>query len=71
MECNIKKQEIFDVNNNIKDCIIDKNLELHYVKIWYTYGFNKIGRKEFLSDTKENMLEQIRTFLKWNKESLI
>lgn len=58
----IEKEEVICINKSITGCIIERDSQEYYVKIYYTYGFNKIGRKEFFADKKESILNEIKAF---------
>jgi len=70
----ITKEEILDIHDNITDCWIenpdsfDDDDNEYYVKIFFNYlranGESRTdGRHEFISESKEDLLKEIKDFI--------
>jgi len=67
--------EITSIDNRIKSCIIenpDDESNEYYVKIWFAYKMDcgnphPDGRQEFLTETKQQLLYEIKDFMMSDK----
>ena len=67
----ITKKEILDIHDNITDCYIENPNEIddgYYVKIFFKYlranrEENTDGRHEFISESKKDLLKEIKDFI--------
>ena len=76
----VSKKEIRDIDDRITDCMIENpcdDSEEYYVKIWFSYKIYGIdndriqtdGRHEFLAGTKDELISEIKKFMKEKKET--
>lgn len=71
MNNQITTKEIKSIDKRIKSCIIENPEEPNdefYVKIWFNYRIAKKevktdGRQEFISKSKQKLIEEIQNFL--------
>jgi hypothetical protein len=71
----ISYDEITSLDSRINFCIVenpDDQTNKYYVKIWFTYKMNNTnktydGRQEFIAETKEKILYEIKYFMNSDK----
>ena len=67
----ITNEEVLDIHDNITGCIIENPNEIddeYYVKIFFKYlrangEENTDGRREFISESKEDLLKEVKNFI--------
>lgn len=67
----ITNEEVLDIHDNITDCYIENPNEIddgYYVKIFFKYlranrEENTDGRHEFISESKKDLLKEIKDFI--------
>ncbi len=75
----IKDEDILSLDIRIKYCIIDpikEDSDEYYVRIYFNYIFKSgnvsyDGRQGFSAKTKDELLSEIRKFMKEKKENYI
>ena len=71
----VTSDEITSIDNRIKSCVIENPEEVddeYYAKIWFSYkdnfGTKTDGRHEFISDTKQKLIDAIQDFMTTDKD---
>ena len=71
----VYSDEILSIDSKIKSCLVenpDEESSEYYAKIWFAYKMNNgnpqpDGRQEFVTDTKEELISEIKVFMKSDK----
>lgn len=71
----VTSDEITSLDSRIKYCTVenpDQESSEYYAKIWFAYKINNRnpqpdGRKEFVTETKEQLISEIQDFMKSDK----
>ena len=71
----VYSDEILSIDSKIKSCLVENPGEEsseYYAKIWFAYKMNNgnpqpDGRQEFVTDTKEELISEIKEFMKSDK----